>query len=195
MQSLASRSRLKNRTLWREVYIYTYPGGTPSVAQLGVLWLWADGAGGIPGRGGAHHGGGAPVPVVLHHVCGFFAVSFWRGRQPSIWFSRICAGCHSIAAFTFIYLRKTTPRFFFSRTSEQGFFICCCVSSVASHKNPPLAILAIFKARCMADCSSCTRPPCPAIVADMLKTYRKLVAASKVRFGYYLNHIPLPSLI
>jgi len=32
---------------------------------------------------------------------------------------------------------------------------------------------------CMSDCSSCTRPPCLAKVADMLKTYKKLVAASK----------------
>jgi len=29
----------------------------------------------------------------------------------------------------------------------------------------------------------------------MLKSYRKLVAASKVRFGYYLNHIGLHSLL
>jgi hypothetical protein len=36
-----------------------------------------------------------------------------------------------------------------------------------------------FKARRMSDYSSCTRPPCLAIVADMLKTYKQLVVASK----------------
>jgi hypothetical protein len=36
----------------------------------------------------------------------------------------------------------------------------------------------MFKARLMSDCSSCTRPPCLAIIADMLNTYKKLVAAS-----------------
>ena len=39
-------------------------------------------------------------------------------------------------------------------------------------------ILVIFKARHMSDCCSLTRPPCLAIVADMLKTYKKLIAAS-----------------
>jgi hypothetical protein len=55
--------------------------------------------------------------------------------------------------------------------------------------------LAIFKARRMSDCSSYNRPPCLAIVADMLKTYMILVAASKVRSGKYLNHIRLHSLL
>jgi hypothetical protein len=31
----------------------------------------------------------------------------------------------------------------------------------------------------MLDCSSCTRPPCLAMVADMLKTYKTLVVAAK----------------
>jgi len=43
---------------------------------------------------------------------------------------------------------------------------------------PSLAILAIFKARHMSDCSSCNRPPCLALVAGMLKTDKKLVAAA-----------------
>jgi hypothetical protein len=47
----------------------------------------------------------------------------------------------------------------------------------------------------MLDCSSCTRPPCLAILAEKLKTSKKLVAASKVRFGYYLNYIWLFSLL
>jgi len=72
--------------------------------------------------------------------------------------------------------------------SEWRFLISCCISSLAACQNPPLAILAIFKARHMLDCSSCTWPPCLTIVADMLKTYMKLVAASEVRSSYYLNH-------
>jgi len=35
-------------------------------------------------------------------------------------------------------------------------FISCCVCSIAVHENHSLAILAIFKARRMSDCSSCT---------------------------------------
>jgi len=42
--------------------------------------------------------------------------------------------------------------------------------------------------RRMSDCSSCTRPPCLAIVADMLKTYKTLVNASNNEIGL----LPLP---
>ena len=42
----------------------------------------------------------------------------------------------------------------------RSFLTSCCVSSTAVYQNRPLAILAIFKARRMSDCSSCTRPPC-----------------------------------
>jgi len=58
------------------------------------------------------------------------------------------------------------------------FIVRCCSFSIAAHEYPPLSGLAIFKARRMSDSSSCTWPPCLAIVADMLKTYKKLVAAS-----------------
>jgi len=51
-----------------------------------------------------------------------------------------------------------------------------------------LSILAIFNARRMSDCSSCTRPPCLAIVADMLKTYKTLVDASNNE----IRLLPLP---
>jgi len=51
--------------------------------------------------------------------------------------------------------------------------------AIAARENRPLAIFAIFKARHMPDCSSCTRPPCLAIVAEMLKTYKMVVAASE----------------
>jgi len=115
-----------------------------------------------------------PVPLRLQCVWGFCAVPLWHGRQPSVWFSQSIAGCLPIAAFTLLCRGNSTPRFFSSPTSAQ----CCltrnCVSSIAAPENPPVAILAIFKARCMSDCSSCTRPPCLAIVADMFKTYKDI---------------------
>ena len=48
---------------------------------------------------------------------------------------------------------------------------------IDAREKPSLAIVAILKARRMLDCSSCTRPPCLAIVADMLQTYKKVVGA------------------
>ena len=86
------------------------------------------------------------------------------------------------------YAQENQLRFFSSWTSARGFLIRCCVSSIAAHENPALAIIAIFKARCMSDCSSCTRPPCLAIVADMLETYQILVAASESE----KRRLPLP---
>jgi len=52
------------------------------------------GAGGRPGGGGVGTGvctlrwarGGAPDPLHLQRVCGFFAVPFWQGRQTDVWF-------------------------------------------------------------------------------------------------------------
>jgi hypothetical protein len=41
-----------------------------------------------------------------------------------------------------------------------------------------LAIFTIFHARCMLESSRYTQSPCLAIVADMLKSSKKLVAAS-----------------
>jgi len=184
MRSLAYGWGLKNWVQGSGVCIYTYSGGTPSVLELWVLSLSTDGASGVAGCSGARHGGGAHVPLCLQHVCGFFAVPCGHGRLPSVWFSRTIAGCLSIPAFTLLCLGKTTTCFFSSRTLVHGFFVSCCVSSIAAYEPPSLAILAIFQARHMSDCSSCTQPSCLAIVADMLKTYRKLVATSKVRFSY-----------
>jgi len=195
MRSLAYESRLKNRAQGSGECIYTYLGDTPCVSELWVISLSAGGAGGIPGLSGASRGGGAPVPLLLQWVCGFFAVRFCQGRQPSIWFSWTIAGCLSIAAFTLSCPGNTTPRFFSSQTLACGFLISCCISPIAARKNPSLAILAIFKARRMSDCSSCTWPPGLARVVDMMKTYKELVAASTVRNGSYLNHIRLCSLL
>jgi len=136
-----------------------------------------------------------PVPLRFQRVCAVLAGPFWQGRQQSIVFSRTIARCLSNAAFTLLFLGNKTPRFFFSRTSLHGFLISSCISTIAERENPSLAILAIFKARHVSDYSSCTRPSCLATVADMLKTYKKLVAASRVRIGCYLNHIRLRSLL
>ena len=116
----------------------------------------------------------------LHHQldCRFLAVLFRHGRQPSVGFSQTIAGGLSIAAFAFRCPANSTSRFLSSWTSVWGFRIRYCVSYLAACENPPVAILAIFKARPMSDCSSCTWLPCLAIVADMLKTYKKLVVAS-----------------
>jgi len=195
LQSLAYGSRLKIWAPGREVCIFTYPGGTPSVSKLWLLSLAPGGAGGVPGQHGASCGGGAPVPVRLQRVCGFITVPCWQGRQPSIWFSWTIAACLFIAGFISLFPGKSTPHYFSSRTSAWGFLISCCVSSIAACENPPFAILPIFKARCISECSSCTRPPCLAIVADMLNTYKLLVAASKLKSGYYLNCIRLCSLL
>jgi len=71
----------KNRALGRGVYIYTYVGGTPSV--LGHPSS-SDGTGNVPGRGGARHGRGAPVLLVLQCICAFFTVPLGQERQPSV---------------------------------------------------------------------------------------------------------------
>jgi len=192
MRSFAYGSRLNDLAQGSQVWVYTYPGGTHSVSELS---LSSDGTDGLLGRGGAHCSGGVPVPLCLQSICWFCAVPYWHGRQSSVWFVRTIAGCLSIIAFTLVCTENSTPRFFSSRNSVRGFLISCWVSSIVVRENPPLAIFARFNARRMWDCSSCTRPPCLAKVADMLKTYKKLVAASKVIFGYYLNHIRLCSLI
>jgi len=114
------------------------------------------------------------VPLRAQRVWGFCAVPFWQGRQPCVWFSQSIAGCLSIAAVTFLCPGNSSPRFFSFWTSARGSTIGNCVPSFAARENPPLAILAIFKARRMSDCSSCTQPPCLAIVADMFKTYKEI---------------------
>jgi len=65
---------------------------------------------------------------------------------------------------------NSAPHFNSSRTSAWGFLVRYCVSFIAASLNSPMAILAMFNTRNMSDYSSCTRPPCLAIVADMLKT-------------------------
>jgi len=75
---------LKNRAQGSEGYINRYPGGTPSVSELGVPSPSSGGVGQGPGLGGACRGGGTPVPLRPERVSGLFAVRCWEGRQPSV---------------------------------------------------------------------------------------------------------------
>jgi len=179
LRSLAYVLWLISWALGSGVCIYTYPGGTHSISVLWLISLSSGGTGGILGRGHTDCCGGTPVPLFLKHDSGFFALPLWQVRHLSIWFSQIIARCLSNGACTILCPVNSTPHFFSSRTSARSFVIHCCVSSIAARENPPLAILAIFKARRMSDCSSCTRPPCLAVVANMLKTYKTIVAESK----------------
>jgi hypothetical protein len=68
-------------------------------------------------------------------------------------------------------------------------------SSVVIRPSPSMIIhhwdiLVIVKARLMSGCSSCTHPHCLSRVADVLRTYKMLVAASKNVIWQY----PLPYL-
>jgi len=182
----------KNRALGRGVCIYIFMGGTYSVLEISSS---SDGTGGIPDRAGACCGGGEHMTLRLQRVCGFVAVLFGQLRQTSISVSRSIAGCLSIAAITLIFPGNSTPRLLWSRTSARGSLISCYVCCIAVGENPPVAILAILKSRCMSDCSSCTRPPWLAIWADTLKASKELVTASKVGSRYSLNHIRLRSIL
>jgi len=127
---------------------------------------------------------------------GFIMAPFWQGRHPAVLFWRSIAGCHSMIAFTYLCAGNSTPNDFSSRTLARGIMIRYCVSRFAVCKNPPMAMLAIFKARRMTDCSSWTRPPCLAIVEDMLKTYKNWIAAANNEIRrwpqpYMLPYAPL----
>ena len=131
---------------------------------------------------------GTPTPLHLQHVCRFFAVTNWQQKQPSVWYSQPIAVCLWIATFTFLCPGRSTPHWLSSQTSVQGFLIRYWVFSNARQGIPPLAILAISKARHMSECSSCSQSPCLAIVAYMLKTNKTLVAA----FKNEISLLPLP---
>jgi len=168
----------------RAVYHKVYPAVKLMISEGWPPEVLPVGAGVVPGGGGfgsgvhipSRGGSGSPVPLPLQHVCRFFALPFWRGRQPDVWFWRSIARCHCIAACTLLYWGNVTPCFFFSRTWGCGFLMRYFVSSIVAREKPYLGILAIFNARRMSDCSSCTWPSCLALVADMWKTYKTLVA-------------------
>jgi hypothetical protein len=180
--------------LARAVCLYTYPGGKPSIFELCAPASSPGTRGGIPEGGGAGSSGGSPLSLHLQYFCRYFPVSFWQESQLSVWLSWTIGRCHSITAFTMLCTRNSTTCFISAQTIANGFLISYCISTIAACKNPSLAIFAIFKVRHMSDCSSCTWPPFITIAADMLATYREFVT-SKVRFGYYHNHIQLSSLL
>jgi len=146
------------------------------------------GADGVPGGDGVGSGGDAMVPLRLQSVCGIFAVPFWQGWHLSVSFLTTIARCLSIAALALPYPANTTRHLCPSRTSARGDWMRYYVNSIAVHENSPLVILARFNTQGMLVCSSCTRPPCPAIVADMLKAFKRSVAASK----YEIRLLPEP---
>jgi len=116
-------------------------------------------------------GGGGPVPLHLHRVCRFFAMPFWQGGHPAVLLWRSIAGCRFIAAFTCLSPGNSKHRFCSSLISAGGFLMRHCISFIAAPEKPSWAMFTTFKARRMSDSSNCTRPPCLATVADMLKTY------------------------
>ena len=103
---------------------------------------------------------------------------FGKERPPDVWFWWSIAGCLCFPTFSSLGWGNSTPRFFSSRTSVRGFLMRYFVSSITVREKPSLAILPVFNARRMSDCSGCTWPPRLAILADMSKTYKTSVAAS-----------------
>jgi len=67
-----------------------------------------------------------------------------------------------------------------------------CVFSTAVCEVPLLATFATFKARRMSDYSHCTRPPCLAIVADMLETCKEFFAACNDEIRWLPHPYTLP---
>jgi len=197
--SLANTLQLTHWASGRRVCIYTYLGGRLLIWERWAPLLSPGGAGEIGGGGGVSSGVGSlhlpsrGVPVLWHllRICGCVAHPFWQDLQPSIGISWTIAGCLSIAVFTCLCTGNSTPRSLSSPTLASGCIISFCISSIAACENPPLAILAISKASHRSDCSSCTRPPYLAIVADKFKTYKKLVAVLKNVFWL----LPLPYLL
>ena len=183
--SWADASRVQNSAQGRDVCEYSYPAGKLTIWARWAAQLLPVRVGGVSGRDGVSSRvgylrrlvGGAPVPVHLHCVCRFFAVPLWQSRDPAVWFWGSIAKYLSILVFTFLCQGRSTPRFVSSWATVRGIIIRNCVSTTAPCENTPSAVFTIFKARRMLDGSSCTWPPCPAIVADMLKTSKKLVAA------------------
>jgi hypothetical protein len=71
----------KNRALECGVCIYTSPGGIPCVPEH---LSSSDGTGGDSGRGGNRLREGAPLPLRLQHVCGYFAVPI-LAMKAAVW--------------------------------------------------------------------------------------------------------------
>jgi len=114
------------------------------------------------------------APACLLILCGAILA---RKAARQLVLTKHCRVSFNRSLHHFVPRKLNTPLLLFSDLGA-WFLNEVFVSSIAPCEKPCLAILAIFNARRMSDCSSCTRPPCLAIVADMLKTYKTLVAAS-----------------
>jgi len=198
---LADALRFNSNKLGREVYIYTYQGAITLICEANAPSCSPGGAGGILGGCGIGYGvgclswlhGGTPIPLRHQRPSRICAAPFWQGRRLSVWYLQAIAGCLSIAAFPLPCPFNPTPCLYSSQAWVGGFFVQQYVFFLAACKNTPLAILTLFKARCILNCCSCTRPTCLAIVPDKLKTFKKL-QLQYMRFSYHLYHIHFHSI-
>jgi hypothetical protein len=128
-------------------------------------------------------------------LCQFWCWCAWSTPQPeSLWILcwpilprnvathqifMIHERCLSIPSLSFLCPQNSANKVICSQTLACGFAIRYCVYAIVESRNTLWAILPGFKTRPMKDCCSDTWPPCLAILADMLKTYQKLVVTSK----------------
>jgi len=177
-RSLPYESRLRHWALERETCTYQFLGGTPSIS---ILRRWSSNQGGtgvLPGVGGVEggigrlcqSGCGTPGSLPLKSACSFRTVPSCRARLLWVWFSSTMVKCFPDAAFTFWYPGNSTLSYITFQTLLLGVTIWCCVSTMTAPENTPLYLLAVLHARHLLGCSGHTRPPCSAIVADMLRT-------------------------
>jgi len=138
------------------VGIYPYPSSTASIWEPRAPLMSPGGGSSVPAGDGIASGGYAPVSLYCQRVCRFFAVPLWQRMVLSVWFSQTITGCRYIAAFTFLFPENTTPHIFYSRTLVRDFWIRYCIFCIVVCEISPGAILAIFKARRMLVCFSCT---------------------------------------
>jgi hypothetical protein len=187
-----------------DVCEYTHPASKLTISERWAPELLAVGAGGILGREGLgyevswlrHSCGGVPVPLHLQHICQFIAVALWQARHLAVWYWQTIARCFSVGYFTFLCPGNSTPHLFSAQTLAQGQLISDTISCIVACKNLSLAVVAISKARWVSDYSSYTRPLCLPIVADMLNTCSKFVAASnnEIRLLPLQSMLPQPPL-
>jgi len=182
---------LRTLEMGSAVFLCKYLGCKPSNSEHWMLWLSqcsVCGTGDIQGGDGIASMSGTPVSFRLQGISGCCSVPCWQSRKPSVEISQTMAGCLSIPALACLYPGNKTPQFISSRTLVGLFFMMYCQLSLTVRENTHLAILATYNARRMSDCSSCKWPYCFLIVADIMKTYMKLVGASK----YEIRLLPLP---
>jgi hypothetical protein len=100
---------VKNSPQGKSVCEYVYTAGKLTISEGLAPEVLPVGPGVVPGGSGVSSGvgslrwmdGGAPGPLYRQPVCGFFVVPLWQGGQVDVWFCRIIARCHYLAAVTF----------------------------------------------------------------------------------------------